>query len=787
MLYTSLPPKVMRAITRALLAGAAVGLATTRAAAMPPLVLERQVALPPGGTLVERAERLLRGTHPARTATLRHLRTVDSPVLGRVVRFEQVHAGLPVIGRGATVAVERDVAAAHFAAARLEPAIGASPVPAIAASQAAARARAATGLDFDSRRAALAWLPRAGSTRLVWTFYEGLIPGTAVAPAVAVDARHGDVLLAYNAVRSDREATVFLENPVSTPTPETVTLTDLEPGATLLTSARVKVLNCIDRKSVAQAFGFEMHHCDLDQLAVADANGDFPYEYENDFLPEDEHAEVAMFFHTTRAYDYLSSVGLPDLEEPPLVAVTNFRMAEGLWSGVVDFDKIADPDRELEPLDNAFFSPGSEFFDRVWGVGTSGLWFGQGRMRDFSYDGDVVYHEFGHAAVDRTANLTAGWILDSQGATPAPGAMNEALADYFSSAIAGDSKVGEYVGQAFGMTSIRDIDNDDSCPAKIAGEVHVDSTLFSGGLWAVRQGLPEADREELDRAIMAALVAAPSGELLYEELAELIVTAIEESSLGTAAAEAMRAELESRGVLPVCKRIREWEGKTILGHSISLQFGMIVPGKSIIGIPGFFPYAPGLFQLHVPLDEGTTELEIRWRDLPARGGGLFGSFGGNQDPYEPALLVRFDPEPIEFTSPGIQSNAGDAIDATRVGSRYVTDIEVPKGATDAYVMIVNRGDEDGGFTELRVTLSGEAGGGGASGGVGGSGGGGFGGFGGAGGSSAGGAIDADPDPVDVTPTGGGCACRLAALPAASGGWIGVLLIGAVAVLRRRRR
>ena len=63
--------------------------------------------------------------------------------------------------------------------------------------------------------------------------------------------------------------------------------------------------------------------------------------------------------------------------------------------------------------------------------------------RDYSYDGDVIYHEFTHGVVDDTIKLQS-FHVDRYGVIDAPGAMNEGLADYFSSALAGDPDVGEY-------------------------------------------------------------------------------------------------------------------------------------------------------------------------------------------------------------------------------------------------------------------------------------------------------------------------------------------------------
>jgi Zn-dependent metalloprotease len=71
------------------------------------------------------------------------------------------------------------------------------------------------------------------------------------------------------------------------------------------------------------------------------------------------------------------------------------------------------------------------------------MWFGQGTFIDFGYDGDVVYHEFGHYVVNQTVNFVGSPHVDKYGLTVAPGAMNEGMADTYSSFITGDPYVGE--------------------------------------------------------------------------------------------------------------------------------------------------------------------------------------------------------------------------------------------------------------------------------------------------------------------------------------------------------
>lgn len=754
-------------------------LVSSTAQAGTPLVLPDTKVAPAASTPVARARQVLTARAPSSAAlTLDHVSTAARPGGQQLVRFAQSHAGIPVLSRGASALLDAKGNPTSFATARLEERFPASASPSLSAALAAKRAeRLARGARFGAGDAKLAWLPRAGGARLVWVLYQGLVPGTPFSPVVVVDAQSGGVLLAYDATRFDRAATVYEQNPVSTPTATSVTLSTLAQGATKLEDTRIRSLTCVDTQKLVGKWN--IHMCEFLHKAVADANGDFPYSYTSDTAAEDEFAEVSMYFHTARAYAFYETLGMPELDFKPLNTVANLRFPQGWESG--NPSKMGDPTLPLEPYDNAFFSPQSPYPGLFQGL-DGGLFFGQGTNADFAYDGDVVYHELGHALTDRTINFASHWLMDEQGSSPAPGAMNEALADYFSSALTGDGQVGEYAAKntsyGYGDKVIRDLDNDDTCPKNIAGEVHVDSTLFSGALWKVRQSLAEPDRNTFDEALVTAMLGAPTGELGYEGLGELFRAAVEASTLGKTAADALVAELEARGVLPVCKRVLEYKGQPLSSGEWKFANGFFAPGKPYMGLDQSESYAPGLLQVHTTLKAGTDQIKVQWENVPL---GPQYDFGPDADPYTPAVLVRFATDPIVFDySQGVASNA-DLFDADTSAGRYAT-IDVPKDATDAWVMIVNKGDEPGLFYSVEVVQKTTSTGG--TGGFGGSGG--FGGVatGGTGGNpvGSGGGYDFDQDLNPV----GGCAC-VAAPSGQVGALGGLALTGlALALLRRRR-
>ena len=729
-------------------------------------------AAPPAETV---ARQVLVARQPSLAAlSLGHRDSLPLSKGRTLVRFAQSHAGLPVVSRGASALLDAKGAPTAFAASKVEERFPSSSTPALDAGAAAHAAELAVqGATFDAKDARLAWLPGPRGARLVWMLYRGTLPGTPYAPLVAIDAQRGSIVLKADATRFDRQASVFNQNPVTTPTQESVTLDTLPVAATKLESDTIRSLTCVDNKSLVGKQ--QIHMCDLVPKALADAQGDFPYQYVSDTAPEDEFAEVSMFYHATRAYAFFQGLGMPELDLKPLVTVANLRFPPG-WA-TKDLASMKNPDMALEPYDNAFFTPQNPFYGMFKDV-PGGLFFGQGTAADFAYDGDVVYHELGHAMVDRTVQLVPYWHFDSQGAAPQPGAMNEGLADYFSSAITGDSKVGEYasknVGYGYaGNDAIRDLDNLDACPKNIAGEVHVDSTLFSGGLWKVRQALPEADRTSYDQALFTALLGAPSGNLGYADLAKLFQASLEASSLGSSVATALQTEFETRGVLPECARVLEYKGQPLSSLEWKVGNGFYAPGKPYVGIDSIEPYAPGLLQVHRTLPATAEKLRVAWTDIPTTP-----ELGGQGDPYTPALLVRFAKDPIVFEG-ALATNADGPFSVSGGFAPYY-EMEIPKGATDVWVMVVNLGDEQGLYRELILqTKSAPTNTGGTS--AGGSGGSGA--VASGGNPASGGGAQAEDSPA-LHPVGG-CSTRGPSRQS-EGGAFGMLVLGALLALRRRR-
>jgi hypothetical protein len=642
----------------------------------------------------------------------------------RVVKFPQVHGGLPVLMRGATVTFDVQ-GQARLIAARLDEDLAAdlgSITPAIDAAG-AARAASGVGPALGADRARLAIWPDATGARLVYVVSDRPVAELPWAPVVVVDARTGEVIVRYNAAHAFGAAKMYPTNPVKSPDLADVML-PLTEGATTLSNTLVVARNCLDKKAVKDVnfmgFPVKVHVCSLEQTATADAAGDFPQAPAADTDPEDAFSELSIFYHTNRIYNLFRTYSpTVAVQKKPVNAIANLRIPAGIIGGF-DLMKVGNPDLPLEPFQNAFFSPDDPLFSQIFGLSGGTMWFGQGPKRDYSYDGDVIYHELTHGIVSATIDLVGTPHKDALGLSVSPGGMNEGLADYFSSVLAGDPDVGEYAAADIGSDkAIRTLDNQDTCPATVGGEVHQDSTLFSGSLWELRAGLETAQQDLFDRAIFAAMVAAPTGDLGYEDLAALIVTQVTASPLGQAAADQLTAIFTKRGLLPGCRRVLEAtaDGTAAYGPLQGLWFNL---GTQTSGLSAPLNYSPGVVQFHASLPADAAELQVSFKSVDTGGGGAL--FGGGT-PAAPELLVRFASDPIGFSyKPKYAVNAGTTHvvpTANKTTGALDSAVPVPPGSTEVYVMVVNAGQSDAGFTTVKITAGAAAGGMGGAGGAGG--------------------------------------------------------------------
>jgi MYXO-CTERM domain-containing protein len=657
-------------------------------------------------------------------ASMIELRSADVAHFGDgdvIVRMEQAHLGLPVIGRGATVRMNA-AGDSVVSTVSVETSLPSSITPRLSAADAAKAAQPRTRIGIDARDAHLVVFPvRGGAARLAYAVVPVVPAGLPTAPRIMIDAENGRILESRDMVVFLDQAKFYENNPITSPTLSTKALDLPTDGSGKLQNAFVQSQNCVDNKTVkAVNFGVNVniHVCDLTQSS-ADASHDFLFDPIDDAAnPEsrkDKFSEVSMYHHTSKVYAFFRKLQGDDTAQitvdKPLRTISNLQLAHGLLAG--DIASAGDGNIALDPLQNAFFSPAGAglgaVFEQLYGFNAGAMWFGQGPTHDYSYDGDVVYHEFTHAVVDHTLKLQS-WHLDKYGLFDAPGAMNEGLADYFSSALAGDPNVGEYASKDISatITSIRSLDNTDTCPSSILGEVHFDSTLFSGGLWKARMTLPEADRFKYDAAIYKAMrTYAGTGDLGYEDAANLFLATLKTDL--PSGATAMTKELTARGVLPECPRILDG-AKTVSAAPRSLFSPGAFAAPGTQNLPAGGAVAPGMLQVKLDLPAGTTTVHVSFSVAAPAAASPLGGGGGT--PFTPVLLAKFG-APLSWTSGAtLTSNADQTVtpkgDGAKTTQIYTGSVDVPAGASSIYVQIASSGSDDGTYNAIKLTTEGEA-------------------------------------------------------------------------------
>ncbi len=631
---------------------------------------------------LERTARLALSTHlPSTRAVMLRL---ESIVLrddgGRVVSFTQEAGGLLVLDRGARVLFDGSgvvVMASAIVDGRLTSSWSSSPPapPAIDVHAAANMVRARTPFALDVARASLVVVPAEDLPRRAWLLRARPPFELPTRPYFLVDADSGRFLARGDLARAADRVHAFAANPTASPTLDTFTLDRLTGGATAktLTTAQLVALGCVDRHAVRSVPGLltsgsvSVHSCDLAATAMPDASFDFLYPRPtSDAEESDALAETSVAYHTDRALTFFSDLGLTSLrkEAVPLTVIANVRMPSG-WSGASVGD-LACTTCALERLDNAYYVPSPDPFEDVFPHHGDALFLGQGKSLDFAYDGDVVVHEAGHALVASTAKLVGFFHADDQGASDAPSAMNEGLADYFSAALAGDPRVGEYAG---GGSPIRRLDNTDRCPDVFFGEPHSDSTAFSGALWTARG--KSADARAFDRGVVVGLQMAPSGDLDFADLAALLEEGVKKEA-GAAAATALTEAMTARSLLP-CTRVRQIAS----GGGKSFGFGFLSVGAALPAGNGPDGVTPGVVQFHQALPTSAVRVTIRMtlREFPAEPAWL------GPEAWTPELLVKLgDAKAMKFT-------AGKGDFTARAPAAAAATFVVPTGATDLHLMI----------------------------------------------------------------------------------------------------
>ena len=456
-----------------------------------------------------------------------------------------------------------------------------------------------------------------------------------------VDAETGVVYMSENLVRHQAlptcdggasQAYVYDPNPIESELSCVSLAPYLSAGGTTLANADVVVRNCIDTNSCRDIDGSSVHFCDDVATATANGSGHFTdYVFESDTETEDAFAEVQMFYHVNKVYEKARSLGGFEVTDAqPLTALVNFR-APSFAPASECTSLTYDGSEALVPFDNALFVPRGQLFSNVFPEDDA-IIFGQGNKGDFSYDGDVVYHEFGHAVMATVSPELGFYGFDSQGLHVMPGALHEGYADLMTMFVTDDPEIGEYTirGLNPSASEIRDIDNAATCPASLFGESHEDSLPFTGAIWQARQALATtaATKDTFDRAVFAAQQGLELFETFESAAAKTLLEI--EATMGAAAAGQVEAVFRERGLIgDAASGQLACNGRVVDGRETQ-RFQLLV-GTDRIPLGEI----PGPVQMRYELVEEASSITLEI-GLAIADGPLFGP---GDDAAEAALMV----------------------------------------------------------------------------------------------------------------------------------------------------
>jgi hypothetical protein len=526
---------------------------------------------------------------------------------GPIVKISQLHEGLLVVGGGASIRVDEEGRIRWAKNGIVTIPQGFSTLPKLTSQQAVSAAVSVAGKgavlstqnDVD-----LVVDARPGSAPAL--AYRVLVPVDATGNGggtVLVDAKTGAIRDIQEGAFHAKSATVYNTNPL---TPKITTkLKALPNGATTLGNTDFKVSSCVDTQMCTKYSGtnggeFWLQTFSLQQLAQSNAAGDFDAtEPASSTAVNDPFTEVQAFHYLTRAMEQFRGLGQVSFASGQMPVLVNYRNDASTCPGPTADGPLT------STYDNAFYTstgilgqPGIK----------KALVFGNGSESDLAWDGDIAFHELGHAVMQAKGSLGRN-VRDSLGLDVTPGAAHEGLADYLSATVSGDPYIGEWYGQTKRKKPepLRDLKNsgfkcfDDYVYNHFIGEVHADGIPLSSALWIAREELPSLKRPLLDKAVFNVLGALDEADT-FETIANAIVA---ESNvlLGTADTSKVEARLKERGVFN-CKRMLPFPAPagTDLEQQAGQAYTMFLRSGSALG--GIAP-APVQFEVELEFQSNT--------------------------------------------------------------------------------------------------------------------------------------------------------------------------------------
>ena len=455
-----------------------------------------------------------------------------------------------------------------------------------------------------------------------------------------VDAGTGKILRSGDLIKyATNRAKVFEMNPISTPDPVEVTLPWVADDADGKLSAaadanglrKVVAANCPNEGST---YYDRYPRCTFRQLADKNKNGSFIYEDWEDgvsysFDVTDIYPEVSMYYHITKIYKYLAGLGLNEYTElpnhrgtNPIVGIANYQQMVADSSG----------NYTLQPYGNAFYLRYdssykdwySTYLDNFNYLGSDALIFGQSKKIDYAYDGDVVYHEFGHGVVHGIAQFEFDGWTDKYGFSNEITGMDEGMSDVFSFIMSKDPCLAEYAAKGTGVMGgainidgtlcLRTATNTNNVNEDFIGESHHDGLPLLGSHWKIYKKMLEKgfSTDDFAKIFLTALMSVPSSETGYREWGELILDATASSP-----ASALKNDFEK--ILTDRGFFEEIRARNVKNSADYLYFGGVSDGNSSYSKNTVYiknesgktqEVSPGYVQLYYDVPECVNTLTI---------------------------------------------------------------------------------------------------------------------------------------------------------------------------------
>jgi Zn-dependent metalloprotease len=437
-----------------------------------------------------------------------HLERISTDrATGSSYHFGQYHFGIPVVGAEISLHTDRfgKVIAASSGYRSLRGLAGGSFADHKQARETAGRLSVATG---EISNGALMILP-GFAPRFAWKFH------TSSKESIGQWGVYVDALAPWKILRVQPEffeatatGSVFRENPIVTPNQTSESLPYLKNAGTLI-GKFAKIYNA--------NFSLPFRSDLVDQYTRA-SESDHDYTFP---IADARFAEAMAYYHINLVHDRWRSLGFKKLNRqlPVFVNVSSFSGAG---------------------FDNAFYTRGGPFRNGAIIMGSGN------RLENFGHDGDVYYHEYGHAVLDHAKPR-----LFEEFEHNYPGAFHEAFGDISSAGITGNARLAEFAlriketGRFIG----RDLDNKNRYPQDVLlkgfgrSESHHTGLIIGGAWWDLQK---QIGIEKAQRILFQSLAILPN-DLTFFDIRDSMLAADRRKNAGSNAA-AIQNAFANRGI-----------------------------------------------------------------------------------------------------------------------------------------------------------------------------------------------------------------------------------------------